>query len=120
MKEELLTAGGQLGRASEFRFDYWRTDTEHACYLVKRGKLHSDGRWCITSGESMSAFWDGQDWNDEIRGPDAYKYDMEEAMLIARRLAFEENQRIIEYMEDRFPGMYRGKAVDQAARRQKK
>ncbi len=115
---ELLTAQGQLALASEFRFDYWHTKAEHDFYTVKRGRKGLDGRWCVLSGVELSGciwwYWDGEKWNAEVRGKDAYRFDLEEALLIARRLAFEENQRIVETMERRFPGEFRGGPVDMA------
>jgi hypothetical protein len=109
----ILTAAGQLAYVSEFRFDYWHTESEHRYYTVCRGVKQHDGRWGINEGGVMGVYWDGEKW-DHVRGPDAYRYDLEEALPIARRLAFEENQHVIEIMENRFPGEFRGRRYDQA------
>lgn len=106
--EEILTAAGQLALASEFRFDYWNTQSEHLFFLVKKGRKRHDGKWCITHGDGMSAYWDGTGWNDAIRGEDAYRYELEDALVIAKRLAFEENQRIVDIMEGKVGGIRNG------------
>jgi hypothetical protein len=106
-----LTATGQLAYASEFRFDYWRTEAEHRYFTVRKGRRSNDGRWAICDGGEFGAYWDGKDWNTELRGPDAYRYDLEEALPVAKRLAFEENQRWVAIMEARFGG-FRGGPYD--------
>lgn len=118
MEVEVLTAQGQLALASEFRFDYWHTDAEHRFYVVKRGRKHLDGMWCILDGVELAgswAYWDGVCWNAEVRGKDAYRFGLEEALVTAKRLAFEENQDVIGIMEKRFGG-FRGGSYDLAAR----
>jgi hypothetical protein len=115
--EGVLTAAGQLAHASEFRFDYWHTEAEHRFFLVKKGWKRYDGRWCITDGNGMSDYWDGEDWSSGLRGPDAYRYSLEEALVIAKRLAFEENQRIVAIMENSVGGI-RGGSYDHAARKE--
>lgn len=116
---EVLTGRGQLALASEFRFDYWHTDAEHRYYTVKRGRGRLDGKWCILDGVELDmciwAYWDGTCWNPEIRGEDAYRYELEEALVITKKLAFEENQRVIDVMERRF-GEFRGGRYDMAVR----
>jgi hypothetical protein len=104
----VLTAQGQLALASEFRFDYWHTDMEHRYYTVRRGMKRNDCRWAVCDGGEMGSYWDGQDWNENLRGPDAYRYELEEALLVARRLAFEENQRVVAIMEARIGGVVGG------------
>lgn len=111
-----MTAAGQLAVASEFRFDYWHTEIEHHFYTVRRGMKRYDGRWGINEGGSMGVYWDGEKWGP-VRGPDAYRYELEEALPIARELAFEENQRVIGIMEGRFPGEFRGTRFDLARRK---
>jgi len=117
---EILTSAGQLGLASEFRFDYWRTDIEHRYFLVKRGRRAFDQNWVIIDGEvsGMPSFWDGADWRTDLLGPDAYRWELEPALVVTKELAFEENQRMIAVMESRFGG-YRGGKHDLAARKEK-
>lgn len=118
--EGILTGAGQLALASEFRFDYWKTGIEHRYYLVKRGRMNNDGKWAITDGEAAFRpfYWDGADWSDELLGPDAFRWDLEQALVIAKGLAFEENQRMIAVMEAKIGG-YRGGKYDLAARKEK-
>lgn len=113
--EGILTAAGQLAHASEFRFDVWRVKTgEHRFYTVRRGKSHNSDRWAICDGDF--SFWDGKEFDDELRGPSAYRYDLDDALLIAKRLAFEENQRLVELLEARNPGEIRGSYLDMSTR----
>jgi hypothetical protein len=111
----ILTAQGQLALASEFRLDYWHTHAEHRYYAVRRGRGRNDGRWAVCDGGEFGAYWDGTDWNAGLRGPDAYRFELEEALVIAKRLAFEENQHVIAIMEARFGG-FAGGPYDMAAR----
>lgn len=114
---DILTAAGQLVYASEFRFDYWRLDSGgHRFYSVRKGRGHNDGRWAICDGGESGAYWDGTEWNASLRGPSAYRYELEDALKIAKRLAFEENQRWVGIMEAKFPGTIRGGSVDMAAK----
>lgn len=112
-----MTAAGQLAVASEFRFDYWHTQSEHKFYTVRRGVKGYEAGWAISDGGASGPFWDGAGWNDDIRGEDAYRYELEDALLIARRLAFAENQHIIGIMENQFPGQFRGTRIDQVGGR---
>jgi hypothetical protein len=114
---EGLTDEQKLLYSSEFRFNYWRTESEHRFYTVRMGVKRNDGRWGINDGGAFGACWDGKDWGDELRGPDAYRYDLDEALVITKRLAFEENQRIVAIMEARFPGQFRGGPYDMASGR---
>lgn len=117
---ELLTAAGQLELASEFRFDFWHTEYEHRFFAVRKGWGHAGNGWAITKGSVSGPFWDGDGWNDTVRGRDAYRYELEEALMIARHLAFEENQRMIAVMERLLPGEFKGGPCDQAARTEDK
>jgi hypothetical protein len=110
----VLTAEGQLALASEFRFDYWHTDRKHYSYTVRRGRGANDSRWAICDGGEFGVYWNGSDWCDPPLGPDAYRYELEEALVIAQRLAFEENQRWIALFEERVGGT-RGGPYDMAA-----
>lgn len=115
MEVEIRTAAGQLAHCSAFRFDYWHTEVVHRFYSVIKGRRQYDGRWAIVDGGDMGAYWDGSEFLTGIKGPDAYRYtDLEEALMIAKRLAFEENQRVVGIMEARFGG-FRGGVYDQAA-----
>lgn len=114
---DLKTAKGQLAIASEFRFDYWRTGHQHKFYTVARGRRGYDHKWAILDGGEFGVSWDGADWG-HWRGADMYCYELEEALPIARQLAFEENQRIIELMERDFPGQFRGGECDLSARKE--
>lgn len=110
-----MTAAGQLAVASEFRFDFWRTEADHRYYTVRKGRRHNDGMWAICDGGEFGAYWDGTEWNDSIRGPDAYRYaELEVALVVARDLAFIENQRWVAIMEAKYPGEIRGGPYDQA------
>jgi hypothetical protein len=88
---EVLTAQGQLSIASEFRFDIWRDDDarEHEYITVKRGPGWLSGRWAIAAGESAHQryFNVATDcWSFEIRGADAYVWELEPALLKAQEL----------------------------------
>lgn len=114
MEPGILTAAGQLAHASEFRFDYWHTrEGEHRFFTVRKGQGLNDGRWGICNGH---AFWDGGEWDDNLRGPSAYRYDLDDALLVAKRLAYEENQRCVALLEARYPGQIRGSYLDMASR----
>lgn len=113
---DVLTAAGQLHYASEFRFDFWRTEAEHRYYSVRRGRKHNDGMWAVCDGGEAGAYWDGKEWNGSLRGPDAYRYELEDALKIAKRLAYEENQRWVGIMEARLPGEIRGSSIDMATK----
>lgn len=113
---ELLTAQGQLSLASEFRFDVWHTEHEHEYITVKKGRRKLEEKWAISAGESEHGhFWDGDHWNFEIRGADAYVWELEPALVLARKLAFDMNQGVVDRQERRFPGEFRGGPYDQAA-----
>lgn len=114
--EDILTAHGQLALASEFRFDYWHTEAEHRYFTVRRGRNRNDGKWAICDGGESSAYWNGTEFSFELRGPEAYRYALEVALVIAKRLAFEENQRTVEILENAVGGI-RGGPYDMAARK---
>lgn len=114
--EELKTAHGQLAIASEYRFVYWGASYSYAFYTVARGRRHLEGRWGILDGGEFGTAWNGSEW---VSGSSQEKFpytDLEEALVTARRLAVEENQRIVEAMERRFPGQFRGSEFDLAAK----
>jgi len=112
---DILTCAGQLELASEFRFDYWHTDNEHRFYTVSRGVRKYSTLWGVCEGGSTGAFWVPEEGWGYARGYDAYRFELEDALKIAKRLAFEENQKIIGVMEGKFPGEFRGGPYDQAA-----
>lgn len=114
MEPGILTAAGQLAHASEFRFDYWRTrEGEHRYFTVRKGTGRNDGKWGVSNGH---AFWDGNEWDDSLRGPSAYRYDLDDALLVAKQIAFEENQRIVDLLEAQYPGKIRGSYLDMTSR----
>jgi hypothetical protein len=116
----ILTAAGQLAHASEFRFDYWRLESgEHRFFTVRKGFGHNDGRWAICNSVGGIAYWDGQEWDNCLRGPSAYRYDLDDALLVARDLAFEENQRWVAIFEAKRPGEFRGSSLDMAAQKKR-
>jgi len=116
--EGILTSAGQLEHVSEFRFDVFRSEDEHEYITVKQGQVKFTGRWAIAAGEShFGRFWTGEGWSFSARGADAYRWDLEDALCLAQRLAFEANQHKIDIMERRFPGEFRGGPYDMAARR---
>lgn len=114
--EGILTAAGQLAHASEFRFDVWRTrEGEHRFIVVRRGTSHHEDRWAVHDGH---AFWDGEAWNDELRGPSVYRYELDEALLTAKRLAYEQNQHWVSVFEAKYPGEVRGSHLDMSTRKE--
>lgn len=116
----ILTAGGQLERCSEYRFDVFCTDYEHLYVTVKQGRRQYVGRWAIAAGESSdSRFFDKVEevWSFEIRGADAYCWDLEPALLKAQELAFTANQEYIDILEDKFPGEFRGGPYDMTGKK---
>jgi hypothetical protein len=117
--EDLRTAHGQLAVASEFRFDYWHTRSEHQSYTVRRGVGKLEHRWAICHGGELGEKWNGEEWCMSLYKEDAYRFELEEALLIARHLAFEENQRTVARMERMLPGEIRGSAYDQATWKEK-
>lgn len=113
---DVLTAAGQLALATEFRFDVWCAEHEHRYITVKRGHGKIPDKWAIADGESaFGRFWDGELWNFGCMGADAYQWDLEEALVIAKDLAISGNREMVEMMERRFPGQYRGGPLDFAA-----
>lgn len=117
--EDVLTAAGQLAIATEFRFDVWRRGHEHRYLTVKRGHGKIPNGWAIADGESAyGRFWDGELWSCECRGADAYRWELEEALVLAKDLAFGANQEMVDMMEGRFPGEFRGGPLDFAVRRE--
>lgn len=112
-----MTAHGQLAIASEFRFDYWKTEDEHRYYVVKRGKRDFSDRWGILDNHEFGVAWNDKEWGP-WRGADMYRYeDLEEALARARALTLEANQVIIEIMEGSFPGQFRGGPHDLLTRK---
>lgn len=110
-----MTAHGQLAVASEFRFDYWHTrEGEHRYYTVSRGVGKLEHRWAICNGGPLGEKWDGESWQQSIYKADAYRYELEEALVTARQLAFYENQRLVSITESRMPGQIKGSYLDQA------
>lgn len=101
---ELLTAGGQLALASEFRFDVLHTEHEHNYVTVKRGRGRLSDKWAIAASESeYGRFFNPVTgcWSFDIRGADAYVWELEPALLKARELAAAAHQEITGIMERR-------------------
>jgi hypothetical protein len=63
--------------------------------------------WAIEDGGSSGAAWTGNQWDGYVRGPDRFIWTLEEAIITAKLLARQENARIIDIMEHRFPGEFR-------------
>lgn len=106
MTEGILTGAGQLAHASEFRFDI-RRDDEHSAHdyiTVKRGRGRLSDKWAIAAGESeFGRFFNTATdcWSFEIRGADAYCWELEPALLKARELAASAQREVEEIMERR-------------------
>jgi hypothetical protein len=89
-----------LIRASEYRFDVLKTDAEHNYITVKQGHGKLTGKWAIAAGESVfGRFFDASTdcWSFEIRGADAYVWELEPALLKAQELAFIAKQELIQF-----------------------
>lgn len=108
-----MTAAGQLALASEFRFVYWDTPAEYKSYTVRRGQGSLDKGWAVWDGSAYT--WDGMQWCTSLYGEDAYRWELEEALRIARKLQLEMNAVLIHQMEKRFPGEFKGGPYDMAA-----
>jgi hypothetical protein len=109
-----MTATGQLAIASEFRFDVFHTPEEHQYITVKRGRGEREDKWAIAASESENRrFFDPDSYAWKwLTDSDAYVWDLEPALTLARDLAFEMNQVKIGIMERRFPGQFRGGPYD--------
>lgn len=104
-----MTAAGQLARSSEFRFDILHTEYQHDYITVKRGHGRYSDQWAIAAGESeYGRFWTGSSWSFNVRGADAYFWDLETALTTAKDLALVANREIIGILERKFPGEFRG------------
>lgn len=103
----------ELGHVSEFRFVYWDTGLEYEYYTVKRGHGRCRGGWAVQNGGFTS--WDGVRWDENLRGLDAFRYGLSEALAVADQLAREMNLVMIHQMEKKFPGQFRGGPFDMAA-----
>lgn len=112
--EDLTTGHGQLWVPSEYRFVYWPPETRY--YTAVLGKGHADGLWAVCDTDRFGACWTGEKWSFDCRGLDAFRYDLEGALDVAKQLAIEKNQHIIEIMEKKFPGEFRGGKHDLAAK----
>lgn len=113
--EDVLTAAGQLAVASEFRLVYWHTKSEYLYLTVRRGRRAYEKLWAVCDTDEHGHCWTGEDWSFHCRGADAFKFELEEALRIAKELALAKNQYTIDIMESRFPGDYRGGPFDLAA-----
>jgi hypothetical protein len=92
-------------RVSAYRVPYWVTKSENHFYTVERqSDRHGGEKWGIFEGDQA---WVGDQWIPSFRHPDSYAWDEDLAKALAGRLAFEENQRIVDIMENRFPGEFR-------------
>lgn len=108
--EEQAAAIEHLDRASEFRFVYWSGDRKALSYKVRRDADHRSDKWGIFEGDWD--VWDGGGWTDLGPKPEAFLWELGEALKIAERLAYSENQRIVGEMERRFPGDFKGGEFD--------
>ncbi|MFJ1700436.1 hypothetical protein ACIOHC_36195 [Streptomyces sp. NPDC088252] len=108
--EERAAAIATLDRASEFRFVYWAGDGKAQRYTVKRDLDHRSSKWGIFEGEWLT--WTGERWEELGPKPEAFHWPLDEALKIAEKLAYKENQYIVETMERRFPGRFRGGEYD--------
>lgn len=105
---------------SEYRFTYWRGDHGARFFRVCRGLDALADRWGVFDGmPHTGAAWSGTHWSYETRGADAFCWDEEEACTIAALLARQENARIVEVMERRFPGEFKGGQHAMAAKEEK-
>lgn len=108
---ERKAALGALDELSEFRIVYW-TDRKARYYTVRRDLDQRSDLWGIFDGDEA---WTGESW-DGIRDlPSSFRWDLADALKIARKLAYEENQRIVALMEREYPGQYKGSGHDFAA-----
>ena len=94
---------------SEFRFVYWDADA-YLYYVVKRGHNSYRHKWAVQDGGFIS--WDGSRWDENLRGTDAYRWDLHEALNVAEKLAREMNMVLIHQLEKRFPGEFKGSRHD--------
>ncbi len=106
-------SGRGIGVVSEHRFVYWDNRGEYRYYIAKRGHSPHRDKWAVQDGGFTS--WDGVRWDENLRGADAFRYDEDEALRIAERLALEMNQVLVHIMEKRFPGEFRGGPADLGA-----
>lgn len=100
--EDILTAHGQLAICSEFRFDIRREDRWHEYITVKRGRGPLSDRWAIAGNEAeYGRFFDGDYWSFELRGADAYFWELEPALVKAKELCEGAQREIEEILERR-------------------
>lgn len=102
-----------LAQVSEFRFVYWDAEVEYRYYLVKRGHSPYRNKWAVQDGGFTS--WDGIRWDPNLRGADAFRWELHEALALADKLAREMNMVIVHRMEKQFPGEFKGSRLDMAA-----
>lgn len=102
-----------MGHASEYRFVYWDTESEYRYYIVKRGHSPFRDMWAVQDGGFVS--WDGTQWDENLRGGDAFRWELGEALRLAEALAREMNMVLIHQMEKRFPGEFKGSRFDLSA-----
>ena len=96
---------------SEFRFVYWDADA-YLYYVVKRGHNSYRHKWAVQDGGFIS--WDGTRWDENLRGTDAYRWDLHEALNVAEKLAREMNMVLVHRLEKRSPGEFKGSRHDMA------
>lgn len=109
------TASGphSLAVPSEYRFVYWDTEGDYRYYIVKRGHSPCREKWAVQDGGFTS--WDGNWWDENLRGADAFRWELGEALDLADTLAREMNAAIVHQMEKRFPGQFKGSRHDLSA-----
>lgn len=111
-EDELEVAVQYDEHISEFRFVYWMGDGRALSYVVRRDREHRTRKWSIFEGDWLA--WADGKWQEMGPRPEAFVYELKDALRTAERLAYEENQRIIGVMEGRFPGQFKGGPFDLA------
>lgn len=95
---------------SEYRLMYWGIEGDERLHIhVRRGSMELSDRWAVYNGPYI---WNGTEFSMDPRRADAYRYERDEALEIAERLALEENAKNINQMERLFPGEWRGGPYD--------
>lgn len=112
--EEQAAAVAALDLVSEFRFVYWHTDVEKpSSYKVRRDWENRSDRWGIFEGDVL--VWTGESWEPLGAVPDAFRWELPEALKVAQELAREENAYRIAIMEQKFPGQFKGGPWDMSS-----
>lgn len=114
MTGEEKAAMAVLEHVSEYRFVYWHTDTDRpSYYTVRRDWENRSDRWGIFEGDVL--VWTGKDWEEMSPVPAAFMWELPEALEIAQKLAREENALLINVMDKRYPGQFKGGPWDMSS-----